>query len=101
MQAGLKKMNKKRTFVQRNVKVYCLIKRIAFLRNKTNCLFFFMMIQGLRKAILYLVLIILLFSYCTVKRGCPATAAAVGAERILSGDPKAAKAIKHGRKFKS
>lgn len=53
----------------------------------------------LGKAILFLIFTVL-FSACAVKRGCPATASAIGAERILSGDPKALKAIKHGKKFK-
>lgn len=59
-----------------------------------------MVIPPFRRAVLFLVLAIMLFSSCTVKKGCPASASAVGAERILSGDPKAAKAIKNGRKFK-
>jgi hypothetical protein len=34
------------------------------------------------------------------KKGCPSNGANVGAERILSGDPKAAKDIKKGKKYK-
>ena len=53
-----------------------------------------------RKAILFFIIAVML-SACAVKRGCPATASAIGAERVLSGDPKAAKAIKKGKKFKA
>lgn len=34
------------------------------------------------------------------KKGCPSNGANVGAERILSGDPKAAKDLKKGKKYK-
>jgi len=42
-----------------------------------------------------------IFSSCAVKKGCPTNGANIGAERILSGDPKAEKAIKKGKKFKA
>jgi hypothetical protein len=58
-----------------------------------------MVIPPFRKAVLFLALVIL-FSGCAVKKGCPATSSNIGAERILSGDPKAVKAIKRGKKFK-
>jgi hypothetical protein len=34
------------------------------------------------------------------KKGCPSNGANVGAERILSGDPKAAKDLKKGKKYR-
>ena len=34
------------------------------------------------------------------KKGCPSNGANVGAEKIISGDPAAMKAIKKGKKFK-
>ncbi len=52
----------------------------------------------------------LLFSSCKVfgnlfgkkeKTGCPTNGKNVGAEKILSGDPKASKAAKKAKKFKS
>ena len=52
------------------------------------------------KAILIFLFFITLFSSCAVKKGCPASGANIGAERILSGDPKAVKAVKKGKKFK-
>ena len=38
---------------------------------------------------------------CRVGKGCPANGRNVGAERILSGDPKTLKEIKKARKFRS
>lgn len=35
------------------------------------------------------------------KKGCPSNGANVGAERILSGDPKAAKDLKKGKKYRA
>jgi hypothetical protein len=35
------------------------------------------------------------------KYGCPSNGKNVGAEKILSGDPKAAKDVKKAKKFKS
>jgi hypothetical protein len=43
--------------------------------------------------------IIFAFASCAVKKGCPSDGANVGAERILSGDPQAAYAIKHGKRY--
>jgi hypothetical protein len=34
------------------------------------------------------------------KKGCPSNGANVGAEKIISGDPKAAKDIKKGKKYR-
>jgi hypothetical protein len=34
------------------------------------------------------------------KYGCPSTQGNVGAERVLSGDPKAAKDLKKGKKYR-
>jgi hypothetical protein len=39
-------------------------------------------------------------SACKVKKGCPSNGANVGAEKLLSGDPKALKDIKKGKKWK-
>lgn len=44
---------------------------------------------------------VVLFSSCAVKKGCPTNGANIGAERLLSGDPKAVKAVKKGKKFKA
>lgn len=52
------------------------------------------------KAILF-INIFVIFSSCAVKKGCPSNGANIGAERIMSGDPKAMKAIKRGKKFKA
>jgi hypothetical protein len=41
-----------------------------------------------------------LINGCAVKNGCPATQGNVGAERVLSGDPKAIKDFKKGKKYK-
>ena len=38
---------------------------------------------------------------CGPKYGCPQSGAAIGAERLLSGDPKAAKAAKKAKKFRA
>jgi len=58
--------------------------------------------------------VMLLFSSCKMfnnvfggifqkkeKYGCPINGKNVGAEKILSGDPKAGKAVKKAKKFKS
>ncbi|MEJ7678964.1 MAG: hypothetical protein WKG06_14135 [Segetibacter sp.] len=39
-------------------------------------------------------------SACGVRKGCPTNGRNIGAERILSGDPKALKAIKKAGKFR-
>jgi hypothetical protein len=51
---------------------------------------------------------IMLFSSCKLwhsmfkpKYGCPSNGKNVGAEKILSGDPKAAKDVKKAKKFRS
>jgi hypothetical protein len=38
-------------------------------------------------------------SSCAVRKGCPSNGANVGAEKILSGDPQAAKDIRNGKKY--
>lgn len=58
-----------------------------------------MVLNPFRKAILFLS-VALVCTSCAVKKGCPTNGANIGAERILSGDPKALKAIKHGKKFR-
>jgi len=58
-----------------------------------------MVLNPFRKAILFLC-VALVCTSCAVKKGCPTNGANIGAERILSGDPKALKAIKHGKKFR-
>ncbi len=40
------------------------------------------------------------FSACGVRKGCPTNGRNIGAERILSGDPTALKAIKKAGKFR-
>ena len=37
---------------------------------------------------------------CAVKKGCPSSGRNIGAERILSGDPKTMKDLKKAGKFK-
>jgi len=58
-----------------------------------------MVFNPFRKVTLFFCITTLCAS-CAVKKGCPGNGANIGAERILSGDPKALKAIKHGKKFK-
>lgn len=38
---------------------------------------------------------------CAARKGCPTNGANVGAEKLLSGDPKAIKAAKKAKKFKA
>jgi hypothetical protein len=52
--------------------------------------------------------LLVLFSSCKLwnsmfkpKYGCPSNGKNVGAEKILSGDPKAAKDVKKAKKFRS
>lgn len=40
-----------------------------------------------------------LFS-CAVKRGCPSDGRNIGAEKLLSGDPKVMKDLKKAKKFR-
>jgi hypothetical protein len=51
------------------------------------------------RTILFVFVIFALLS-CAVKKGCPSNGANVGAEKIISGDPRAAKDIKKGKKYK-
>ncbi len=85
--------------MQQIVESNCLIIQDSFPDNRTNCLYFFMLITPFRKVILFCSLL-MLFSSCAVKKGCPTNGANIGAERILSGDPKAIKAVNKGKKFK-
>jgi hypothetical protein len=73
--------------------------RIAFLTTKLIAYIIFMVSYPFRKAILFFS-VALICTSCVVKKGCPTNGANIGAERILSGDPKALEAIKKGKKFK-
>ena len=55
------------------------------------------------KILLTLISIVMCLSFtsCSVGRGCPSNGRNVGAEKILSGDPKAIKDMKKARKFKA
>jgi hypothetical protein len=64
----------------------------------------------MRKILPYILLVILIssLSSCQVwnkifkpKYGCPSNGKNVGAEKIISGDPEAMKAMKKAKKFKS
>lgn len=57
------------------------------------------MVTSISRAILFISMVFAL-NGCAVKKGCPSNGANVGAERILSGDPKATKAINKGHKYK-
>lgn len=79
---------------------FCHIyKRVAFLTTKLIAYFIVMVLNPFRKAILFFFIACACAS-CAVKKGCPSNGANIGAERILSGDPKAIKAINKGKKFK-
>lgn len=58
----------------------------------------------MKRFLLLAVSAILLLTSCSLfrsnKKGCPSNGANVGAERILSGDPKAAKDLKKGKKYR-
>ena len=65
------------------------------------------MMKNLRLGLLGLTLILMLSS-CRMlnnvfqrKTGCPTNGKNVGAEKIASGDPKAMKAVRKAKKFKS
>lgn len=53
------------------------------------------------KALLFIAIALYGLQSCGPKYGCPTSGAAIGAERLLSGDPKAAKAAKKAPKFKA
>ena len=55
--------------------------------------------KHITKAILFACIIIVSVS-CKAKYGCPSDGRNVGAEKLASGDPKAAKAAKKAPKFK-
>ncbi len=61
----------------------------------------------LKKEIMKSVVIVILASLCfglgscAAGRGCPSNGRNVGAEKILSGDPKAIKDMKKARKFRA
>lgn len=63
----------------------------------TNC--FILNVRKFSSVLIFLLGIIFAFEACAVKKGCPSDGANVGAEKILSGDPSAVKAIKHGKAF--
>lgn len=58
----------------------------------------------MKKTFLLAVSATILLSSCSLfrsnKKGCPSNGANIGAERILSGDPKAAKDLKKGKKYR-
>jgi len=60
------------------------------------------------KILVFVFSLVFLLSSCRVwnsifkpKYGCPSNGKNVGAEKILSGDPKAMKSVKKAKKFKS
>jgi hypothetical protein len=58
----------------------------------------------MRKALLFFVVIMVLLTSCGLFRrgsGCPTNGRNIGAERVLSGDPKAAAAAKKAGKYKT
>jgi hypothetical protein len=57
------------------------------------------MIKPCARTILFVFVIFSTLS-CAVKKGCPSNGANVGAERILSGDPQAAKDVRKAKKFR-
>ena len=60
-----------------------------------------MNIKSSGTALLLIFSTVFVISSCAAnKNGCPSSGANVGAEKILSGDPKAIKSIKRGKKFK-
>jgi hypothetical protein len=58
----------------------------------------------MKQKLLFVVIIGMISASCSLfrsnKKGCPSNGANVGAEKIISGDPAAMKAIKKGKKFK-
>lgn len=50
--------------------------------------------------VLILAVVCFISMSCKVGYGCPSSGRNVGAERILSGDPKALKDVKKARKFR-
>jgi hypothetical protein len=54
------------------------------------------------KVILFFLLAVMSISFtaCRAGKGCPTNGKNVGAEKILSGDPKAMKAVKKAGKFR-
>jgi hypothetical protein len=56
------------------------------------------MIKSRAGAILFAFFVFCVTS-CAVRKGCPSDGANVGAERILSGDPQAAKDIRNGKSY--
>lgn len=55
----------------------------------------------MKKNLLLLCIVAYCFTGCAVKYGCPASGRNIGAEKLLSGDPKVAKQVKKAGKFKS
>ena len=96
MQAGIKIFKFSCSIIK---SAFVFINRIAFLRTKLIA-YFIMVLKSFQKAILFFCIAFVCTS-CAVKKGCPSNGANIGAERILSGDPKALKAIKKGKKFRA
>lgn len=66
--------------------------------------------RNIRNYTIILMSVMILLSSCKImnsvfkpksKYGCPSNGKNVGAEKVLSGDPKAAKDMKKAKKFKS
>jgi len=54
----------------------------------------------MRKFTLSLIVAGFCFLSCAVKRGCPSDGRNIGAERLVSGDPKVMKDLKKAKKFR-
>ena len=59
----------------------------------------------MRKLLILVISASFLLTSCSLfrsnKHGCPSTNGNIGAERIMSGDPKAAKDLKKGKKYRA
>lgn len=56
--------------------------------------------NSLTRTILFISLLVSLAPSCSVKHGCPSNGKNVGAEKILSEDPKAMRDVKKAEKYK-
>ncbi len=54
----------------------------------------------MKKNLFLLCMAVYCFTGCAVKYGCPSNGRNIGAEKLLSGDPKVAKEVKKAGKFK-
>ncbi len=54
----------------------------------------------MKKNLLLLFIAAYYFTGCAVKYGCPSTGRNIGAEKLLSGNPKVAKDVKKAGKFR-